>query len=114
MKYKKIALLICFVAFASPLSAETCDISVAEGKLQKAEAAGIISGVGFFNDKPTIAVERQTWDAIRLDARLGMIETLECAIAGPGNILAEVQIIDLGGLVLATFDGVDRQLQVAE
>lgn len=113
MTHRSIALVISAILFTSPLNAETCDISVAEGKLQEAEAAGVISGIGFFNDKPTIAVDRQTWDVLPLDTRLGMIETFECAIVGPGKILAEVQIIGPGGLVLATFDGVKRKLDVA-
>lgn len=106
------------IAAATSANAQTdlvtadCDQSSAEEKLLKASDAGIIKGVGIVNEIPSIAVTGDLWDGMTLDTRLGMIETLECFVAGPGNILKSVQVMSPGGKVFAVFDGVSRKLDV--
>mgnify|MGYP005867499343 CR=1 FL=1 len=89
-----------------------CDQKAAEAKLLEASDAGIIKGVGMVSDIPSIAVAGADWDVMSLDVRLGMIETVECFIAGPGNILRSVQVMSPGGKIFATFDGVTREIDV--
>lgn len=89
-----------------------CDQDAAEQKLMTASEAGAIQGVGMVNEIPSIAVDGAVWDHMDLDTRLGMIETFECFMAGPRNVLKEVQIVSPGGKVFAVFDGVSREIDV--
>jgi hypothetical protein len=115
LKINLIALTAAATIFAATTSnADECIVEDAEARLNEASEAGIVQGVGFVNDLPTIAVDPETWAMMPIDARVGMIETVECAAAGPGKILAKVQIIAPTGKVLANFDGMSRHLEVTE
>ena len=94
--------------------AGTCETAAAEEKLIQASEAEVILSVGVFNNIPTIAVEPEVWALLDVNTRLGMIETFECVMAGPGNILAKVQVISGTGKVMATYDGIQRELAVIE
>ena len=87
-----------------------CDPAEAEGILEHAQASGIVAGMSMLNGIPSISVEGEVWAAIDLETRLSIISTFECAVAGRGNILAEVQVIAETGKILASFDGLTRQL----
>jgi|GEM_PF-1774641 len=101
------------ITLAAPAGwASDCNPAEAEIKFSIASDAGVILSAGSFNGIPTITVDPPTWDLMNVDERLGMIETIECAIAGPGNILAELQIIEPSGKPMAIFDGITRNLEV--
>lgn len=93
---------------------QTCDPERAEAALEHAMSSGIVDALSMYNGIPTVAVDAGVWAAIDLETRLGIIGTFECAVAGSGNILAEVQVIDSQGKPLASFDGVNRRLELID
>ena len=74
----------------------------------------LVLEVSFFNKIPTIHVESDVWAEFNIQTRMGMIETVECAVAGPGNILARIQIVADTGCIIADFDGITGKLEVIE
>jgi len=57
-------------------------------------------------------IDPQIWDLTGLTTRLGLIETLECAVAGPGNFLAKVRTMEPTGKRMAQFDWIKRNPDV--
>jgi hypothetical protein len=83
-----------------------CDQAASKAALEAAMAGGVIGGLGMVNGKPTISIDSRLWSPLDLATRAGMIAELQCAIAGPGKVLAVAQIVSTGGKVLAEWDGV--------
>lgn len=119
MKYRFATLLVgCIAAFtlihSNPAAARTCDQEADLALWEQAEEAGIVTGYGMLNDTPTIQVPRELWPQFPLETRVGLALTLDCIIAGPGNTLRKIQIVDQGGRTLATWDGIAQELDVRE
>lgn len=111
---KLTAITLAAAISVTTAAAAECVKEDAESKLTTAMDAGIITGVGMVNDLPTVAVDAETWRLMELNTRMGMVETLECFIAGPGNIVTTIQATAPTGKVLATFSGIERHLDVSE
>lgn len=108
--------LITASAFVAALStsaaALACDPESAEQKWKEGEEAGITLGFGTVQDAPSFAVHLPTWNQMDYNTRVGMMETFECAIAGPDSVLGKAHVITQGGKILAVWDGVSRNLEI--
>ena len=89
-----------------------CDQGDARARWYQAQSAGEIRGVAMVQRVPTVYVDGAVWRQIDIDARRSVALTLECIVAGPGNVLREISIRDAGGLPLARWDGIRRNLEV--
>ncbi len=58
-----------------------------------AEEAGIIYGVGMIGRQPTASVDEATFMAVDFGTKTGFAETLNCAVAGPGKMLASIDFV---------------------
>lgn len=105
------AILAANCGWAAP---QDCNPAEAEAVLDHALEAGVVKNFSMHNGLPTVAAAHDVWAAMDLETRLGIIHTFECAVAGSGNILAEIQVIAETGKVLASFDGISRKLEVKD
>ncbi|WP_392336566.1 hypothetical protein [Loktanella salsilacus] len=112
LRFTGIAVVTSFVFAATSTHAAECNVEIAEAKIDAAVNAEVITDLAMLNGIPTVAVDPSTWDQMIFSTRLGLVETIECAVAGPGSILARIQIIEPGGKVMANFDGLTRELDV--
>ena len=112
LRFIGIAVVTSFVLAATSIHAAECDVEIAESKINDAVSAEVITDLAMLNGIPTVAVDPITWDQMMFSTRLGLVETIECAVAGSGSILARIQIIEPGGKVMANFDGLTRELDV--
>lgn len=110
MKLIKIAAVSIMVLTSS--AAMACDPEDAEERWLTGEEAGITLGVGTVQDAPSFAVDTAVWDQTDYNTRIGMMETFECLIAGPGNVLRKAHVITPGGKILAVWDGVSQDLEI--
>jgi hypothetical protein len=58
-----------------------------------AEKAKIVLGQGIVRGVPTMMVDESTFRRIDFATKLGMVTTLDCAIAGPGKHLTEIVVV---------------------
>ncbi|TPJ34276.1 hypothetical protein [Mesorhizobium sp. B2-6-5] len=85
------AFAAAIVLVATAVHAETQE--ACEAKWLAAEKAGIVSGVGMVGTTPTAAVDEETFLKADFDTKTGFAVTLDCAVAGPGKHLAEIEFI---------------------
>lgn len=109
---KPLTLAIIGITFSATAMARDCDQDAATSKWESAEEQGIILGAGMVNDIPSFAVDESVWSQADLNTRTGMASTFDCLVAGPDNILAEAQVLNKGGKVLAVWDGVSQELEI--
>jgi len=93
-------------------AAMACDPAEAERKWLEAEEAGITLGVGTIQDAPSFAVDVATWGQLDYNTRVGMMQTFECAVAGPDSRLRKAHVVTPGGKILAVWDGVSQELEI--
>ena len=89
-----------------------CDQADAESRWERSIEGGVVEGASFLNDKLTIHLQASRWQAYPLEVRIGMFVILDCVIAGPDGRVTEMQAVDEGGRVLATWDGINQQIDV--
>lgn len=99
-------------AEVKPPVAPPCNQAEATASIEKAQAGGAIVGVSMYQNKPTVFMEANVWAGLDLTTRLGIVATLQCAVAGPDKVLTTIQILDQGGRVLAVWDGLRRNFDV--
>jgi len=92
--------------------ASECDKADAIDRLQQAEQAGLMLGYKMDQGKPTLYVDRATWNQLNITTRTGMARTFQCAALGEGQVLKKLFIADKGGLTLAEWDGIKGSLNV--
>lgn len=80
--------LICGASSAMAQSRQDC-----EDRWLEAEAAGITRGHAIVGGVPTVVVDARTWASIPYDTKLGMVETFNCAVAGPGRMLIRIDFV---------------------
>ncbi len=59
----------------------------------EAEEAGIVYGVGMVDGRPTASVDEETFMAVDFATKTGFADTLNCAVAGPGKMLASIDFV---------------------
>lgn len=111
MKMIKVVAVAAIGVLASG-AALACDPAEAEKKWLEGEEAGITLGFGTVQDAPSFAVHLPTWQQLDYSTRVGLVETFECAIAGPDGVLRKAHVITQGGKILAVWDGVSRELEI--
>lgn len=89
-----------------------CDQADAESRWTQAVEGGVVEGASFLNDKLTIHLKATNWETYPLELRIGMFSVLDCVIAGPDSRVTEMQAVDEGGRVLATWDGINQQIDI--
>lgn len=115
MPRTSLALFAAAITIGVPaLASDMCDQRDANEKWRKAETAGIILGMGMMNDIPTISIDESAWDGASLNTRTGLITTFECLVAGPGKALRSIQVVNRGGRLLATYDGIRKSIDVRQ
>lgn len=112
--YKKSLILATFIlcGMSSSALARDCNQSDAEARWKAGENAGIIAGFAMLDHIPTVAVDPATWDLMDLQTRLGLVDTLECLLAGPGKVLRVVHIIEPTGKMMAKYNGIGKKFDV--
>ncbi|TIV97172.1 MAG: hypothetical protein E5V77_13385, partial [Mesorhizobium sp.] len=88
---KRALLTAAIVLTASAAYAETQE--ECEAKWLAAEKAGIVFGVGMVGSTPTAAVDEETFLNADFATKTGFAVTLDCAVAGPGKHLGEIEFI---------------------
>lgn len=109
---KKILGAGMLLAVVYSAGAMACDREQALEQWDQAEQQGIILGAGEVNGVMSFAVDPGVWANVDLNVRQGMLNTFECIIAGPGHVLAKANVLTPGGRVLASWDGVKRELDI--
>ena len=105
------------LALAMPVYAADrpeCDQADAESRWQRSIDAGLVQGASILNDKMTIHLKASDWNNYPLEVRIGMFVILDCVIAGPDSRVTEMQAVNEGGRVLATWDGIKQQIDVRD
>lgn len=102
--------LAALALFLTAGAAAACDQPEARARFDRAVAAGVIHDINVYDEQVTVTVDSGVWAGLRLDTRLGMFTTIECALFGPGQVLARAQVIDPRGVQLATWDGRRRAI----
>ena len=73
---------------------------------EAAEKAEIIYGSGMVSGVPTVMVDETVYRQIDFTTKLGMMDTLNCIVAGPGKVLARAQFVsNRTNNVLAEWNG---------
>ncbi|MCE8002549.1 MULTISPECIES: hypothetical protein [Billgrantia] len=112
MKRLTAAAALAALMLAVSTTAMACDQDDALTKWEQAEEHEIILGAGNINGTMSFAVDEGVWDQLDFGTRLGMVETFQCLVAGPGNVLRTANVINRGGRVLAVWDGISKQLDI--
>ena len=58
------------------------------------EERGVTHGTALYEGALTVLVDEAAWNAMDRDAKIGMVETLECAFAGPEGTLMRADFRD--------------------
>lgn len=110
----KLVQLIITAAFVTTTANAACDPDEAAERLQLSLDGGLVQGMSMYQDTPTLHINRGDWNTYPLEVRLGLFVRLGCAIAGPDNVLRRSQIVDQGGALLATWDGIREEMTLAD
>jgi hypothetical protein len=84
-------LIAAIAAFSNSAHAETQ--ADCEARWLAAEKGGIVFGVGMVGSTPTAEVDEETFLNADFTTKTGFAVTLDCAVAGPGKHLAEIEFI---------------------
>lgn len=85
-------LITAILTVASPALAFDPD-PACMARWEAAEKAEIIYGSGMVSGMPTVMVDETVYRQIDFATKLGMMETLNCIVAGPGEVLARAQFV---------------------
>lgn len=88
---KRALLAVGLVLTATAVQAQTQ--AECEAKWLAAEKGGIVFGVGMVGSTPTAAVDEETFLNADFNTKTGFALTLDCAVAGPGKHLGEIEFI---------------------
>lgn len=91
-------------------AAAECDQDDAMERLQKAINSGSIRSMGAYDDLPTLVVDGALWEVLKLETRIGMFVTFECALYGEGSYVEKAQVLDERGIQMAVWDGIHRSI----
>jgi hypothetical protein len=84
-----------------------CDRNGAQGQLLIAMAQGIVKGYEPGSASVVMVVRRGPWDDLSMMDQKRLVSSLDCSIAGPGQIIGGVHVRDEpAGDDLATFDNI--------
>jgi hypothetical protein len=111
MKKLIVAMSLLLSTVSSLAAAENCNVEMAKSQWLKMEEADIIYGGGMIKNIPTFSQE-SFWNQASYSARVGLVKTFVCIIAGPGKVLTKARIVNRGGKTLADWDGVEQSLDV--
>lgn len=110
----RIALFTAILLAATQAYAQDCVKQESLDRLMEAQEEEIILGLSTDGGVPTLFVDRAVWTQIDINIRTNIALDFQCALVGADSVLREATIADAGGATLATWDGIERRLEIEQ
>jgi hypothetical protein len=84
--------ILC-AAIATAVAAPTKTEAACRDSLMRAAGEGAISDMGFHGGTMVVIVNEAIWRRITYSVKVALVDTINCAIAGDGKVLMEIDFL---------------------